>query len=135
MASTVFKFQAKNLAHRFRSLETQLKKLIEIKESKAILSEKTDKKTASVVIIDEVVINNPALAVARVRTMVAELEKRRKNGSEASHPAVDPESFCNALVGKAKMIIGKERVRAVKFQIVEEKDGPKVKGEVICAPE
>lgn len=131
-SSTVFKFQTNTLAHRFRALETQLRNLMEMRESKSRVSEQTHALTPSSVIIDEMAINNPALVVARVRKMCTELDK--KNDAQSNAPKLNPDNFCNALVGKAKTMVGQNEVRAVRFQIVEEDGNHKVKGEVIPSP-
>jgi hypothetical protein len=132
VSSTVFKFQAKTLAHRFRALETQLKNLMDAREAKHKVSEQVQTKQPSAVIIDNTVINNPKLVVDRVRRMVTELNKKNLDQDDAM--SLDPENFCNALVGKAKTMVGKGEVRAVRFQIVESDGEHKVKGEVIGAP-
>jgi hypothetical protein len=131
-SSTVFKFRVKTLANRFRSLETQLKSLLERKNSRQAGSEQPQAKKSSSVIIDEIVINNPALVVARVRAMVAELKKNHPD--DANFIKLNPDNFCSALVGKAKAMVGKNEVRAVRFQIVKGENGHKVKGEAITAP-
>jgi hypothetical protein len=120
------------LAHRFRALETQLKNLMDLRDSRHKASEQVSAKQPSAVIIDDMVINNPKLVAERVRKMVTELNK--KNGDDPAAISLNPENFCNALVGKAKSMVGKGDVKAVRFQIVESDGGHKVKGEVIGAP-
>lgn len=131
-SSTAFKFRVKTLANRFRALESQLKKLLERKENRSLgVAGQTRTQKPSSVIIDEMVINNPSLVVARVRKMVAEL--KRDNPEVDNEAMLNPDSFSSALVGKAKSMVGKKDIRAVRFQIVKGENGHKVKGEPIIA--
>lgn len=130
-SSTAFKFQVQTLAHRFRSLEAQVKNLLELKEQRQASAETIAPDHAlQNIIVDDLAISNPDLITARVKTL---LKQAGIVGPEQSESAAA--ALCNMMVSKASAVLGRGNVLAVKYSLVPGEHGPKVKGEVIPRPD
>lgn len=128
--STVFKFQVKTLAMRFRSLETQIRNLMELRNQRLNIAEQTIKKSdLQDVVVDSMAIENPAIIAARVKSLLSRV------GANSSLPAdMTAESLALMMINKAKAVVGKGNVHAVRYSLVDSEKGPRVKGETIAAP-
>lgn len=126
-SSTAFKFQVKTLAMRYRSFETQIKNLLELKAQRAQANEKTAPEPSfRDVVVDALAIDNPALIAASVKSFLKQV------GSVSNLPAdMTPETLATIMVNKAKAMVGKDNVAAIRYCLVPSDHGPKVKGEII----
>ncbi len=129
--STVTKFQVRTLANRFRSLETQIRNITDLKFSRRTSTGALAKGNDSI-IIDAIAITNPAIVARRIKTILKRIEKNSKDSG--SSMKLNPDDLCNMLVKKAKGMVDQNNVKAVKFSIVESEGGAKVKGELITTP-
>jgi hypothetical protein len=127
IASTVFKFQVKTLSYRFRSFENQMRNLIERRDKRELITNKSvAAKTIAPVIIDDAVMKNPALINSRIEALVKAAGS--KSGQKMKLSSKDLQEM---MLDKARSVVGKNDVKAVMFSIVDSEKGPKVKGEVI----
>lgn len=125
-SSTVFKFQVKTLAHRFRSMETQIKNLMDMKMAKMAAERIESGFDPQDIVIDEMAIENPAIIAERVKKLF------NAAGLKGAIPAdMTPDSLHRMMVSKARTVVGKGNVRAVKYSLVAGDNGMKVKGEII----
>lgn len=130
-SSTMFKFQVKTLAMRFRSFETQMRNLMELRQQRAVNSEKVQVAAPlSDIVVDEMAIDNPAIIAAKVKTLLAQV------GSKTTlPPGMTVEALSAMMVNKARGLVGKNNVKAIKYSLVAGDQGAKVKGEVISVQE
>lgn len=131
-SSTMFKFQVKTLAMRFRAMETQVRNLLDLRQLRASCSGKTVVTGAMMndIVVDEMAIDNPAIIANKVRALLSQA------GGNALLPGtMTPEALCDMMLNKAKAIVGKNNVKAVKYSLVTSEQGPRVKGELVTALE
>jgi hypothetical protein len=128
--STVVKFRIKTLAHRYRSLETQLRNLMDLRVSRKPAAEESSSQTSDSIIVDQIAIDNPSVIAARVRTILRNAAKSADPNAPAALD-ISPEAFCQVLVNRARTMVGKNHVSAIRFRIVPGENGPRVKGELL----
>lgn len=126
--STSERFRIQTLAHRFRSLETQIRNLLDLRNSRRAATGESASQVPDYVIVDRMAIENPAVISARVRSILRAVEPK---GAQGAHPDITPEAFCQVLVNRAKTMVGKNNVNAIRFRIIPGENGPKVKGELL----
>lgn len=130
-SSTVFKFQVRTLAMRFRSMEAQVRNLLELRQLRSGNGPRPDGANAPLrdIVIDEMAIDNPAIIAGKVKALLSQA------GGGAQLPgSMTPESLCQMMLSKARAIVGKNNVKAVKYSLVNGEQGPRVKGELVTAP-
>jgi hypothetical protein len=125
--STVLQFQIRTLAFKFRSLQAQLKRFMDRRETyiKSKLEESYGndvEEFGQTIFIDRMVLANPKLISGKVRSMVT---------SSGNSDKVIPDELAQMLIAKASKVIDRSDVAAVRFTIVKGEKGPKIKGDII----
>lgn len=125
--STQLQFQIRTLAFKFRSLQAQLRRFMERRETyiKSKLEETYGgdvEEFGQTIFIDRMVLANPKLITGKVRTMVT---------TSGTTGKVVPDELAQMLIAKASKVINRQDVAAVRFTIVKGENGPKIKGDII----
>lgn len=127
-SSTMFKFQVRTLAMRFRAMEAQVRNLLDLRQLRSGTAPRPDGSSAplSDIIVDEMAIDNPAIIAGKVKALL------NQAGGKVTLPGtMTPESLCQMMLTKAKSIVGKNNVKAVKYSLINGEQGPRVKGELV----
>lgn len=131
--STVFKFQVRMLALRFRALGTQVRNLLELKAQRKstgapLLPDQQPSPAApsADILVDAEVLSTPAALSTMVRRLL------ERTGLDRELPSgVTAEGLSVTMAKKAATVIGKSGVQAVRYSIVPGSHGPRVKGEPV----
>jgi len=125
--STGVQFQLNTLAHKFRALQTRVRKTLERWEKartgrRQAIAEATQERS-STFYIDRLTIENPTLLKRRIRALY----------TGANAPTFNPDKISDAILDKASQVIDKPGVAAVRFTVSHSANekAPKVKGDLI----
>lgn len=131
--STVFKFQVRMLALRFRALGTQVRNLLELKAQRKSSGAppipdplSSPPQPSMDIVVDAEMLHSPSALSIMVRKLL------ERTGLDHELPAgVTPEGLSATMAKKAASVIGKSGVQAVRYSIVPGSHGPRVKGEPV----
>lgn len=128
--STASKFRMRNLAHRFRALETQIRQLADQKRTK---KKEEEERTAEVaplsVLVDHAALEQPSAVARHLRAMQKALGAARP---DRQPPSLD--SLRQRFFDEARKILARPGVRGVRFILTQGEKGPKIRGEVLSDP-
>ncbi|PLX42038.1 MAG: hypothetical protein C0609_10475 [Deltaproteobacteria bacterium] len=125
--STGVQFQLNTLAHKFRALQTRVRKILErwekARSGRRQVKAEASQERASTFYIDKLTIENPSLLKRRIRALY----------TGANAPSFDPDKISAAILHKASQVIDKPGVAAVRFTVSQSaaENAPKVKGDLI----
>ncbi|TLN15968.1 hypothetical protein FDZ71_07040, partial [bacterium] len=99
-SSTVVQFQIRALAHRFRSLQAQIKRFLDRRDTyiKSKLEESFSadvEEIGQTIFVDRAVTENPALIHSKIRSLIR---------SAGNGPNVYPDEIANILIAKAQKV-------------------------------
>lgn len=128
--STATRFRAKNLAHRFRALESQLRKLVDMKRAKKRDDETGLEAGPPSVVVDRATLEHPEAIATHVRAM-----QRALADACPGRPTPAAEALGKRLLAEAKRVLDRPGVMGIRFVLVEDEGGAKIRGEVIPQPQ
>lgn len=124
--STAVSYRLKTLGHRFQAVNLQAKRLIDAKDSR---SSKSTNGTAAAesdpLVWDAKTLSDPKSMEAGVQQILKEI------AAKSSKPLGDAAAITDKLGKAVKAHLNKPGVKAVKFRVVDNGNGPKVKGDLI----
>ncbi|NTU59517.1 MAG: hypothetical protein HGA98_00480 [Deltaproteobacteria bacterium] len=130
--STAAKFRMRNLAHRFRALETQIRLLLDQKRAKKREEEETVARDSAVrpsVVLDRAALDAPAAVSGHLHAI-----QRAMAEIAPDRPPPSLEALRKRLFDEARRILETPGIRGVRFLLVEDEKGPRIRGEVIREP-
>ena len=129
VSSTAARFRAKSLAHRFQAVATQVRNLCELREARRKGGGSADEEEPSV-LLDRAALESPASVEARVQRLHATVTEALGG---APPPSLD--AIRSRLLEEARRHLGQPGVLGVRFTVVTGEGRPRIRGEVIRAPE
>ncbi|MBI5015709.1 MAG: hypothetical protein HZB55_09500 [Deltaproteobacteria bacterium] len=126
LTSTVARFRMSSLAHRFRALETQIRSLLDQREARKRDGEPRPAPGPASVVVDRAALENPRAIEAHLRALHRALAESL-NGR--TPPPV--EGLKARLLEEARRLVERPGVAAVRFTLVCEEKGPRIRGELL----
>lgn len=127
--STVGKFRMRTLAHRFRALESQIHNLVEQRQARKREESAVAEPAPVSVVVDRATLEHPEAVAAHLRSLHRALSQC---SAERRPPPLD--ALQQRLFDEAGRILARPGVFGVRFVVVEDERGPRIRGEVIPQP-
>jgi hypothetical protein len=115
-----------SLAHRFRALETQIRGITDHREARKREDEAAASAVAASVVVDRAALDNPRVIEPHLRALHRALAESL-DGREP--PPV--EGLKARLLEEARRLVERPGVGAVRFTLVREEKGPRIRGELL----
>jgi len=127
--TTAARFRIKNLAHRFRALESQLRNLLEKKRTKKPEEEPGQEKATPSVLIDRAALERPEAIESHLRAL-----HRALTDSFPGRPPPPLSALQKKLLDEARRILERPGLLGIRFALVEDEAGLRIRGEVVPEP-
>lgn len=125
-SSTASRFRMSSLAHRFRALETQIRGITDHREARKRDDEETPAAGPASVVVDQVALENPRAIDLHLRALHRALAESLEGRAP---PPV--EGLKARLLDEARRLVERPGVTAVRFTLVNEEKGPRIRGELL----
>jgi hypothetical protein len=126
LRSTAVRFRMTSLAHRFRALEDQIRKILDQRAARRRDAEAPLPPVHASVVVDRVALENPKAIEPHLRSLHRELVEIL-----GERPAPPLENLKTRLLEEARRIVARPGVLGVRFTVVEEDNGPRIRGELL----
>lgn len=126
LRSTAARFRMTSLAHRFRALEDQVRNIVDQRTNRRKDAEGADAQPPPSVLVDRAALENPRAIERHLRSLYRELV-----ATLGDHPAPPLETLKSRLLEEARRLVERPGVLGVRFTVVEEARGPRIRGELL----
>lgn len=126
LRSTAARFRMTSLAHRFRALEEQIRNITDLRTSRRKDAEPQGPTPPASVVVDRAALENPRAIESHLRSLYREFV-----GTLGDRTPPPLEHLKHRLLEEAKRLVERPGVMAVRFTVVEEERGPRIRGELL----